>query len=157
MARRHQLSPSYASGHDFAVEAAGVRFRFNADDFADRVGAAAVRLGVIERDRLGEGEVQDLVALAAHGRIVSPASGLAAHLERHRDVLLTGEEDLVHWLRRLVFRGAWIDQQVADGRIEPVFEEPGGFTYRSALTGAGAAPDPALPAWPIGPYGDGGA
>jgi hypothetical protein len=157
MARRNHLSPSYASGHDFAVEAAGVRFRFNADDFADRVGAAAVRLGIVERGRLGEGELEDLVALAAHGRIVSPASGLAAHVERHREVLLSGEEDLVHWLRRLVFRGAWIDQQVADGRIEPVFEEPGGFSYRSALTGAAAAPDPPLPDWSLYAYGGPGA
>jgi hypothetical protein len=153
MDRRNQLSPSYASGNDFAVEAAGVRFTFSAEDFSDRVGAAAVRLGVIRRDRLGEGELEDLVALAAHGRIVSPASPLAAYVERHGQTLVDGDQDLVHWLRRLVFRGAWIDQQVADGRIEPVFEVPGGFSYRSALTGAAAATDPPLPEWPAPPYG----
>jgi hypothetical protein len=147
MPSHHQLSPSYHSGRDFAVEVAGVRFRFSAEDFTSRVGAAAIRLRLVERHDLGEAELEDLVALAAHGRIARPASGLAAHVERHRGALLGGGEDLVHWLRRLVFRGAWIDQQVADGRIEPVFEDGRGFVYRSALTGAPAALDPAVPDW----------
>jgi hypothetical protein len=147
MPQRNQLSPSYSSGRDFAVEVAGVRFCFSAEDFASRVGAAALRLGVVERASLGAGELEDLVALAAHGAVASPASALAAHIERHRETLLGGGEDLVHWLRRLVFRGAWIDQQVADGRVEPVFEEGRGFVYRSALTGAPAALDPAVPDW----------
>jgi hypothetical protein len=147
MPQRNQLSPCYFSGRDFAVEIAGLRFRFNSEDFTSRVAAAAVRLGVVERRGLGPGELEDLVALAAHGRIAMPASGLAAHIERHCDTLLGGGEDLVHWLRRLVFRGAWIDQQVADGRVEAVFEEGRGFVYRSALTGGPAALDPAVPDW----------
>lgn len=140
------LFPSYRSGEDFAVEVDGVRFRFNADDFASRVGAAAVRLGVVTRESLGEDERADLVALAAHGRVARPASRLAAHLDRHRDALLGGDRDLVHWLRRLVFHGAWIDQQVTDGRLDPVFEPARGFRYRSPAGGA-PQPESPLPDW----------
>jgi hypothetical protein len=149
----HRLSPSYASGHDYAVQVAGVRFRFSAEDFGSRVGAAAVRLGLLSSDRMGFGELQDLVALAAHGRIDRPASPLAAHLERHRDSLVDGDHDVVHWLRRLVFRGAWIDQQVSDGRIDPVFEQDHGFRYRSAATGGPAADEAPVPDWSSFRYG----
>jgi hypothetical protein len=29
----------------------------------------------------------------------------------------------VHWLRRLVFRGAWLDQRVKEGELEVVFDD----------------------------------
>jgi hypothetical protein len=141
------LSPDYSSGHDFAVEIEGVRFRFNADDFASRTGAAAVRLGLLPRTALGPAEMRDLVALAAHGRIARPSSPLAAHIGRHRDALEWQGRDVVHWLRRLIFRGAWIDQQITDGRIIPVWDEAHGFRYRSATTGLPAADEPAMPDW----------
>ncbi len=150
----HELAPAYSSGNDFSVEAAGVRFGFSARDFAERVGQAAARLGLVERHDLGLSEVADLVALAAHGRIAAPAGPLAEHVERHRDVLLAGGEDLVHWLRRLVFRGAWIDTQIAQGRIQPVFEEArGGFAYRRAATGVPVAAEPPMPDWSVVAYG----
>jgi len=141
------LSPEYSSGHDFAVEVEGVRFRFNAEDFASRTGAAAVRLGLLERGALGPAELRDLVALAAHGRIARPASPLATHIAEHRESLVADGRDLVHWLRRLIFRGAWIDQQISDGRIAPVFDEAHGFRYRSTSTGQPAADEPSLPDW----------
>jgi hypothetical protein len=147
------LSPSYSSGHDFSVEVDGVRFRFSAADFASRVGAAAVQLRLISRDRLGTGETEDLVALTAHGKITEPASALAAHIEAHRERLLTGDADLVHWLRRLVFRGAWIDQEVADGALVPEFDESRGFRYRSAATGQPAADEPPVPDWSAVAFG----
>jgi hypothetical protein len=154
MAAGHELSPTYSSGSDYSVETAGVRFGFSARDFSERVGQAAVQLGLIERADLGGPEAQDLVALAAHGRVERPASPLAEHVERHRDVLLTGGEDLVHWLRRLAFRGAWIDSQIAEGRIQPVFNEShGGFRYRQGATGLPIPVQPALPDWSIVAYG----
>ena len=147
------LSPSYSSGHDFSVEVDGVRFRFNAADFGSRVGAAAIQLGLVGRERLAAGETEDLVAVAAHGRITEAASPLAAHIEAHRGRLLSGDGDLVHWLRRLVFHGAWIDQQVADGALVPEFDEQRGFRYRSAATGQPAADEPAVPDWSGLAYG----
>ncbi len=147
------LSPSYSSGHDFSVAVDGVRFRFSADDFSSRVGAAAVRLGLVARAQLGAGELEDLVTLAAHGRIAAPSSGLALHIDEHRSSLLGGPADLVHWLRRLVFTGAWIDQQVADGTLVPEFDEARGFRYRSAATGQPAADEPSVPDWSPIAYG----
>ena len=141
------LSPTYSSGHDVSVEADGARFEFSAADFSSRVGAAAVRLRLIRSDRLGAHEREDLVALAMHGTIVAPMSGLAAHIEAHRARLLSGEADLVHWLRRLVFGGAWIDQQIADGALVPEFDERRGFRYRGAATGMLAADTIAIPDW----------
>lgn len=141
------LSPSYSSGHDFSVEVDGVRFGFSAADFSSRVGAAAVKLGLIGRERLGGPETEDLVALAAHGAVARPASPLAAHIDDHAERLLGGDADLVHWLRRLVFTGAWIDQQVADGTLVPEFDEARGFRYRSAATGQPAADGGSVPDW----------
>lgn len=154
MAAGHELWPAYSTGSDFNVERAGVRFGFSAQDFGERVGQAAVSLGLIDRDDLGQGEERDLVALAAHGRVGTPASPLAEHLERHRDVLLAGGEDLVHWLRRLVFRGAWIDTQIAEGRIRPVYDETrGAFGLTRAATGVPIAAGPAMPDWSGVAYG----
>ncbi len=140
------LSPSYESGHDFSIEVEGVRFRFNADDFHSRVGAAAVRLGLLARDGLDPDVLEDLVALAAHGAVTAPRSPLAAHVERHRATLLGGAGDLVHWLRRLVFRGAWIDQQVRDGTLVPEFDETAGFRFRTR-SGEPAAEESRPPDW----------
>ncbi len=148
------LSPSYSSGRDYSVEVEGVRFHFSAEDFASRIGAAAVQLGLIARERLGAGEVADLVAVAAHRDIADPASTLAAHIEAHRDALLGGGRDLVHWLRRLVFRGAWIDQQVADGVLVPEFDETLGFRYRSVETGQQAVAEIETPDWSASAFGD---
>ena len=36
----------------------------------------------------------------------------------------------MHWLRRLVFRGAWLDQRVNEGELDVAFdEETGSFAY----------------------------
>ena len=150
-----RLSPEYESGHDFAIEVGGVRFHFNAEDFAARVGAAAARLGFVPRGALGPGEIEDLVALTAHGEIAEPASPLAAHVAEHAGILVGFDGDLVHWLRRLVFRGAWIDQGVVDGWLAPDFTPPGAFGYRSSLTGlpvddALETPDWSAAAYPCG-------
>ena len=33
------------------------------------------------------------------------------------------DRSLVHWLRRLVFRSAWLDQRVKEGELDVVFNE----------------------------------
>ena len=36
----------------------------------------------------------------------------------------------MHWLRRLVFRGAWLDQRVKEGELDVAFDErPRTFAY----------------------------
>ena len=123
--------PSYSSGDDYVVEFLGYRFSFNSFDFEQRVTAAAVKLGLVEANDLDEDETADLVELTADGRIAEPRSGLGSYLVHYWDrIALVNGESLVYWLRKLVFRGAWLDHWVKDGRLEVSWEdETGEFAY----------------------------
>ena len=115
---------NYSSGNDYIVEFLGYRFSFGAADFEGRVVSAAVKLGVVETSGLDEEEIDDLVALAAQGVIEEPASRLGRYLVRNWDrVSLVGGESLVYWLRKLIFRGAWLDHQVKRGALEVVWDD----------------------------------
>ena len=115
---------NYSSGDDYVVEFLGYRFSFNADDFEQRVTAAAVKLGLVEANGLDEEETCDLVDLAAQGMIDDPQSRLGRYLVRHWErVSLVNGESLVYWLRKLIFRGAWLDHQVKRGALEVVWDE----------------------------------
>lgn len=137
----------YESGSDVTLECGPFRFSFAFEDFAKRVQAAAVALGVIDAEPREEAERIDLIALAAAGRISEPRSPLGAHLSARRDDLVHRDGDVTYWLRRLVFRGAWLDQQIKEGRIDPVFEESAGFRYRSSTTGDPVLHPARLPDW----------
>ena len=123
---------NYTSGDDFVVEFLGYRFSFNGLDFEQRVNAAAVRLGLIEPGELGDEETADLVELTAHGRIDEPRSGLGEYLVRHWERLaLVNDESLVYWLRKLIFRGAWLDQRVKENLLEVDWDDTTAeFGYR---------------------------
>ena len=104
----------YTSGDDFIVEFLHYRYSFSRVDFEQRVTAAAIRLQLLPARELRPEEATDLVALAAVGRI-----------ERLHD------ESLVYWLRKLVFRSAWLDHRVKAGLLDVAFDErSGGFDYR---------------------------
>ena len=122
---------NYSSGDDYIVEFLGYRFTFNAFDFEQRVVAAAVKLGLVEANELDEEETADLVALAAQGVIEEPESRLGRYLSRNWErVALVGGESLVYWLRKLVFRGAYLDHRVKVGLLEVSFDEStGDFGY----------------------------
>jgi len=116
--------PNYASGDEYVVEFLGYRFGFNAEDFEERITAAAVRLGLIGSNDLDDDETADLVELAADGRIADARSPLGRYLVRHWErVGLLGDESLVYWLRKLVFRGAWLDHRVKDGRLDVTWDD----------------------------------
>jgi hypothetical protein len=121
---------NYDSGEDFVLEYGELRFTFNEDDFSERCEQAALKLGFVG-GRLGEEELEDLVNLAVNGEISDPASALGEHVKDCWPELVgPAERSLVHWLRRLVFRGAWLDQRVNEGELDIVFdEEAGGFAY----------------------------
>jgi hypothetical protein len=125
-------STNYTSGDEYIVEFLGFRFTFNACDFEQRVIAAAVKLGVVETPELEDDEIADLVALAAQGVIEEPQSRLGRYLLRNWErVSLVGGESLVYWLRKLVFRGAWLDHQVKRGALEIVWDDvESEFGYR---------------------------
>jgi hypothetical protein len=140
---------NYSSGEDFVVEFLGYRFGFNADDFEQRITAAAVRLGLIEANDLDEEETADLVELAADGRIAEPRSGLGRYLVRHWEhVALLDGESLVYWLRKLVFRGAWLDHRVKEGLLEVSWdEESGDFAYAEPRGGRALLELAPVPSW----------
>jgi hypothetical protein len=115
---------NYSSGSDYVVEFLGYRFAFSETDFEGRVVAAAVKLGVVETAELDDDETADLVTLAAQGIIEQPTSRLGRYLVRNWErVSLVGGESLVYWLRKLIFRGAWLDHQVKRSALEVVWDD----------------------------------
>src|SRR5216117_403474 len=143
------LAANYRSGDDFVVEFLGHRFEFNAADFEQRVTAAAVRIGLVGSNDLDENEVGDLVELVADGRIDEPRSGLGLYLVRHWErISLVEGESLVYWLRKLVFRGAWLDHRVKEGLLEVAFDdENGDFGYRDPRGGRALLELAPVPSW----------
>jgi hypothetical protein len=114
---------NYESGADYVLEYGELRFTFNERDFTERVEQAATKLGFIE-GRLEPEEREDLVNLAVNGEVADPTSPLGEHInDRWAELAGPAERSLVHWLRRLVFRGAWLDQRVKEGELEVVFDE----------------------------------
>ena len=140
---------NYVSGDDFVVEFLGYRFSFNGVDFEQRVNAAAVRLGLVVPGELEEDETADLVELTAHGRIDEPRSGLGDYLVRHWERLaLVNDESLVYWLRKLIFRGAWLDQRVKENLLEVDWdEETADFGYREPDGGRALLELAPVPSW----------
>jgi hypothetical protein len=123
---------SYSSGDDYVVEYLGAELSFNGIDFEQRVTAAAVRLGLLGANELDGEETADLVELAAQGRIGEARSPLGRYLVRNWErISLVEGESLVYWLRRLVFRGAWLDHRVKEGLLEVAWDEKtGDYAYR---------------------------
>ena len=113
---------NYDSGSDYVLEYGELRFSFNEEDFAQRVEQAAVKLDFVEGGLAAE-ELQDLLELAVNGEITEPTSSLGEHINEHWTELVgPASRSLVHWIRRLVFRGAWLDQRVKEGELDIVFE-----------------------------------
>ena len=140
---------NYVSGEDYVVEFLGYRFGFNALDFEERVTAAAVRLGLIGSNDLDEEETGDLVEIAADGQIVEARSGLGRYLVRHWERLaLVSGESLVYWLRKLVFRSAWLDHRVKEGLLEVAWDEDSGdFGYAEPRGGRALLELAPVPSW----------
>jgi hypothetical protein len=141
--------PNYWSGEDYVVEFLGYRFGFNGQDFEQRVTAAAVKLGLLEGNELDDDETADLVELSADGLIQDARSGLGRYLVRHWErVSLVEGESLVYWLRKLVFRGAWLDHRVKEGLLEVAFDDTNGdFGYRDPRGGRALLELAPVPSW----------
>jgi hypothetical protein len=141
--------PNYNSGDDYIVEFLGYRFSFNDFDFEQRVVAAAVKLGLLEANELDDEETADLVELAAVGAIESARSGLGTYLLRHWErISLVDGESLVYWLRKLIFRGAWLDHRVKEGLLEVVWDDATAeFAYRDPNGGRALLELAPTPSW----------
>jgi hypothetical protein len=113
---------NYDSGQDYVLEYGELRFTFNERDFSERVEQAARKLGFVGA-RLDSTELEDLVNLAVNGEIQDPASALGEHVnDCWPELVGPADRSLVHWLRRLVFRSAWLDQRVKEGELDVAFE-----------------------------------
>ena len=125
-----QRRGNYDSGEDFVLEYGELRFTFNERDFAERVEQAALKLGFVSA-RLDGTELEDLVNLTVNGEVQDPASALGEHVnDCWPDIVGPADRSLVHWLRRLVFRSAWLDQRVKEGELDVEFDEDlQGFAY----------------------------
>jgi hypothetical protein len=65
------------------------------------------------------------VNLTVNGEVAGPGVGAWASTSTTAGPELVGpaERSLVHWLRRLVFRSAWLDQRVKEGELDVAFDE----------------------------------
>ena len=113
---------NYDSGQDYVLEYGELRFTFNERDFSERVEQSARKLGFVG-GRLGGNELEDLVNLCVNGEVQDPASALGEHVnDCWPELVGPAERSLVHWLRRLVFRSAWLDQRVKEGELDVAYE-----------------------------------
>ena len=121
---------NYDSGQDYVLEYGELRFTFNERDFSERVEQAGRKLGFV-KGRLRETELEDLVNLTVNGEVADPASALGEHVnDCWPELVGPADRSLVHWLRRLVFRSAWLDQRVKEGELDVYFhEETQSFGY----------------------------
>src|ERR1700722_4015400 len=121
---------NYSSGEDFVLEYGELRFTFNERDFRERCEQDARKLGSLG-SRVEEDEAEDLINLGVHGGVTRPASALAEHVTAGLPELVgPSERSLVHWLRRLIFRSAWLDQRVKEGELDVLFDDDiTGFVY----------------------------
>ena len=143
------VTSNYSSGDDYTLEFLGYAFSFGARDFEERVAAAAVKLGLVGSNDLEDDEVADLVELAADGRIAEPRGALGSYLVRHWERLaLVDGESLVYWLRKLVFRGAYLDHSVKEGLLDVVWEDGSGeFAYAEPAGGRALLELAPTPSW----------
>jgi hypothetical protein len=139
----------YISGDDYVVEFLDYRYGFSRLDFEQRVAAAAARLQLVPQRELSGRETADLVELAAEGRVEKPRSALGRHLLMHADALdALHPEPLSYWLRKLVFRGAWLDHRVKAGTLDIAFDErSGSFAYRMPTDDAPLVELAPAPSW----------
>ena len=115
---------NYDSGQDYVLEYGELRFTFNERDFSERVEQAALKLGFVAvppGGRRARGSRQP--DRQRRGRRIRPPP-LGEHVnDCWPELVGPAERSLVHWLRRLVFRSAWLDQRVKEGELDVAFDE----------------------------------
>ena len=142
--------PQYDSGNDFVLEYLGVDMTFNEIDFAERLEYAAKKLGIIEM-ALANDELDDLVDFVTD-RAIEPESEFAEHLQTYNDSLYgngpTQGRPLVHWLKRLMVRQAWLDTGVKSGELDFEFDpETGDFVYVDVNSARSEVYAGKMPSW----------
>jgi len=90
-----------------------------------------------------------VVELAADGLIEEPRSSLGRYLKRHWEQLsLVRGESLVYWLRKLVFRSAYLDHRVKQGLLDVSWDDSSGeFMYAEPEGGRSLLELAPTPSW----------
>src|SRR4029078_10580227 len=115
MEKRTTRRGNYESGSDYVLEYGELRFAFNEEDFAQRVEQAAVKLAFVDQGLTPE-ELDASLDLAVGGETAEQSSRLGEHINDNWEELVgPANRSLVHWIRRLVFRGAWLGPRVKEG------------------------------------------
>ena len=143
------LTANYRSGDDFVVEFLGHRFEFNADDFEERVTAPPCA----SRSSSRTTSTTTRRAISSSSSPTDASSirraGWACYLVRHwEQISLVDGESLVYWLRKLVFRGAWLDHRVKEGLLDVNWlEDTGEFGYADPEGGRALLELAPVPSW----------
>ena len=113
------LCEDFHSGDDVVMEFLGRTYSFARRDFEQRVLRAALELELVRRP-LSRRERDDLVAAAIAGSLEEPRSDVG---DRIVELQAAGGEDPVYWLRKLVFRSAWLDHRIKHGHVDVAFDD----------------------------------
>ena len=133
----HVDCENFHSGDDVVLAFLDCTYSFARADFEQRVLRAAVELELAERP-LNRSVRADLVTAVIEGELVDPRSEVGEHLVQlcERD-----GEDPIYWLRKLVFRSAWLDHRIKHGLVDVQFDDAAGAFRiepgRYPLPGAG--------------------
>ena len=139
----------YVSGDDYVVEFLDYRYGFSRIDFEQRVCAAATRLELVSAGDLTDEEARDLVELTTSGVIERPRSDLGRYvIERLGEIDGLHQQPVTYWLRKLVFRGAWLDHRVKAGMLDVSYDERAGrFDYRMPTDASPLLELAPVPSW----------
>ena len=113
------LCEDFHSGDDVTLGFLGRTYSFAQKDFEQRVVRAAVELELAARP-ISRGERSDVVQAAIAGQVTDPRSEVG---ERIAELQALGGEDPVYWLRKLVFRSAWLDHRIKHGQVDVAFDD----------------------------------
>ena len=127
----------FHSGDDVTLAFLGCTYAFARADFEQRVLRAAVELELATRPISRSARV-DLVAAAIDGELTAPRSPIGEQLV---ELCERDDEDPIYWIRKLVFRSAWLDHRIKHGLVEIEFDDAAGAFRiepgRYPLPGAG--------------------
>ncbi len=115
-------SEDFYSGDDVVMRFLDHRYCFARADFEQRVVHAAIELQLVDLP-INRATRSDLVLAAISSAVEHPRSRVG---ERIVDLLERTGENPIYWLRKLVFRSAWIDHRIKHGLITVQFDDATG-------------------------------
>ena len=143
-------TPDYHSGDDFTVEFLDYRYRFAGPTSPSACRPRRSGSSWCDDRDLEPGEMDDLVALAARrpGRKARARRSAPTWPRTPAELDALHADPLVYWLRKLVFRGAWLDHRLKAGMLDVSFDESSGaFAYRMPTDQAPVVDVAPVPSW----------